>query len=260
VGLCLSIIAIRRDHPHHVYDLWYIFSLTLCAVSILFFYWWYIGWLHPPPTFLYTDTMGKIAYDFIVTSTNAREELYVLLIVSTLLIVPQALGYLLSGIFGCGSPPILVSMVAKMTTWSLIKFFCILSGILTAQTIAAFYAAPLILPKDAPIRAIEALFTMFMSFLIMALYYEATILYNFIIRRPRLHWFESFSRFMTRSVKITKAYGDDSGHNCGWYAGGTGPVWGRALCVEVRQALRLVSPVIARSATGDLMTVQGRLC
>jgi hypothetical protein len=57
-----------------------------------------------------------------------------------------------------------------------------------------------------------------------------------------------------------KAYGDDSGHNCGWYAGGTGPGWGRALGVEVRQALRLVSLVIARSATGDLMTVQGRLC
>ena len=147
-------------------------------------------------------TLPKIAYDFIVTSTNAREELYFLLIVSTLLIVPQALGYLLSGILGCGSPPTLVSMVAKMTTWSLIKFFCILSGILTAQTIAAFYAAPLILPKDAPIRGIEALFTMFMSFLIMALYYKAALLYNFIIRRPRLHWFESFSRFMIRSVKI----------------------------------------------------------
>ena len=29
---------------------------------------------------------------------------------------------------------------------------------------------------------------------------------------------------------------------------------------EVRQALRLFSLVIARSATGDLMTVQGRLC
>src|ERR1700720_2071657 len=57
-----------------------------------------------------------------------------------------------------------------------------------------------------------------------------------------------------------KAYGDDSGHNCGWYAGGTGPVWGRALGVEVRQALRLVSLVITRSATGDLMTVEGRLC
>ena len=30
--------------------------------------------------------------------------------------------------------------------------------------------------------------------------------------------------------------------------------------VEVRQALRLVSLVIARAATGDLVTVKGRLC
>jgi hypothetical protein len=57
-----------------------------------------------------------------------------------------------------------------------------------------------------------------------------------------------------------KAYGDVSGHNCWWCAGGTGPVWRRALGVEVRQALRLVSLVIARAATGDLVTVKGRLC
>jgi hypothetical protein len=57
-----------------------------------------------------------------------------------------------------------------------------------------------------------------------------------------------------------KAYGDVSGHNCRWCAGGTGPVWRRALGVEVRQALRLVSLVIARAATGDLVTVKGRLC
>jgi hypothetical protein len=57
-----------------------------------------------------------------------------------------------------------------------------------------------------------------------------------------------------------ETYGDVSGHNCGWCTGGAGPVWGRPLGVEVRQVLRLVSLVIARSATGDLVTVQGRLC
>lgn len=36
VALCLSILAVRRDHPDHVHTLWYVFSLTLCSVSVLF--------------------------------------------------------------------------------------------------------------------------------------------------------------------------------------------------------------------------------
>jgi len=66
--------------------------------------------------------------------------------------------------------------------------------------------------------------------------------------------------FILSKIIEEKAYGDVSGHNCWWYAGGTGPVWRRALGVEVRQALRLVSLVIARAATGDLVTVKDRLC
>jgi hypothetical protein len=34
VALCLSILAVRRDHPDHVHTLWYVFSLTLCSVSV----------------------------------------------------------------------------------------------------------------------------------------------------------------------------------------------------------------------------------
>ena len=66
--------------------------------------------------------------------------------------------------------------------------------------------------------------------------------------------------FQSILIALCETYGDVSGHNCGWCTGGAGPVWGRPLGVEVRQVLRLVSLVIARSATGDLVTVQGRLC
>lgn len=49
---------------------------------------------------------------------------------------------------GCGSPPILVSTV--VVNWSLIKFFCVLSGILAAQSILTLYGQPYLLPRDAP--------------------------------------------------------------------------------------------------------------
>jgi hypothetical protein len=38
VALCLAILAVRRGHPDHVHTSWYVFSLTLCSVSVLFFY------------------------------------------------------------------------------------------------------------------------------------------------------------------------------------------------------------------------------
>jgi hypothetical protein len=38
VALCVSILAVWRDHTDNAHTLWYVFSLTLCSVSVLFFY------------------------------------------------------------------------------------------------------------------------------------------------------------------------------------------------------------------------------
>jgi DNA-binding protein H-NS len=42
-----------------------------------------------------------------------------------------------------------------------------------------------------------------LSFLIMALYYKAEVLYASMAKHPRLKWFESFTRCMTRFRKGT---------------------------------------------------------
>jgi hypothetical protein len=196
VSLCLSIRTVRRDHPHHVHTLWYVFSLTLCSVSVLFFY-IYKNALAIQGTPL-SGMPGTIAVMFMNASMDVREELYILMTLAALLILPQILSYLISGIFGCGSQPVLVSTVSRIATWSLIKFFCVLSGILAAQSIFALYGNPYLSPKDAPIKLVEALFMNSLSFLIMAIYYKTEVLYASLAAHPRLKWFESFCRFMTR--------------------------------------------------------------
>jgi hypothetical protein len=171
VALCLSILAVRRDHPDHVHTLWYVFSLTLCAVSVLFFYIYENSRaIHSTPLGAMT---GTIAVAFMQASMGVREEIYILLTAGALLVLPQILSYLISGIFGCGSPPILVSAVSRVVTWSLIKFFCVFSRILTAQSILALYGEPYLLTKDAPVKFGEALLMICLSFLIMAIYYKA---------------------------------------------------------------------------------------
>jgi hypothetical protein len=135
-----SILFVRRDHPDHAHTLWYIFSLTLCPVSLLFLY-IFKNATSIQDTLL-SGTPGKIAIVLMNTSMDVREELYLLGALSALLILPQIMSYLISGIFGCGSRPILVSTILRIVTWTLIKFFCVLSGILAAQSIFALYGRP----------------------------------------------------------------------------------------------------------------------
>jgi hypothetical protein len=135
-----------------------VFSLTLCSVSVLFFY-IYDNSLAIQGTPL-GGMPGTIAVMFMKASMDVREEIYILLTVGSLLILPQILSYLISGMFGCGSPP---STVSRIVTWSLIKFFCVLSGILAAQSIFAFYGKPYLLPKDSPAKLVEALLMICLS-------------------------------------------------------------------------------------------------
>lgn len=195
-ALCLSILAVRRDHPDHVHTLWYVFSLTLCSVSVLFFY------IYENSRAIQSTPLGgmagTIAVTFMKASMDVREEIYILLTAGALLILPQILSYLISGIFGCGSPPILVSTVSRLVSWSLIKFFCVLSGILAAQSILSLYGQPYLLPKDAPVKLVEALLMICLSFLLMTIYYKAESLYASMVAYRRLKWLDSVRRFMAR--------------------------------------------------------------
>jgi hypothetical protein len=146
---------------------------------------------------------GTIAVTFMKASMDVREEIYILLTAGALLILPQILSYLISGIFGCGSPPILVSTVSRVVTWSLIKFFCVLSGMLAAQSTLALYGEPYLRLKDAPVKFVEALLMICLSFLIMSMYYKAEGLYASIAAYPRLKWLDSVRRFMVRYRKNT---------------------------------------------------------
>jgi hypothetical protein len=212
VTLFISIMAIRRDHPHHIHTLWYTFSLTLCAVFILLTYAYYTAAPSVSRGTIFSDMPplsglpGRAALFFMHTSMDSSVEILTLLTIGLLLILPQVMSYVISGLFGCASPPILVSTVSKIVTWSFIKFFCVLSGILAATLIAALcgHAPPFLHPlRDATVRCVDALLAISISFLTMAIYYKTDILYKFITRLPCLGWFDSFTRFMTRYEKIT---------------------------------------------------------
>jgi hypothetical protein len=100
VALCVSILAVWRDHTDNAHTLWYVFSLTLCSVSVLFFY------IYENSRAIQSTPLsgmaGTIAVTFVKASMDVQEEIYILLTEGALLILPPILSYLINGIFGCG--------------------------------------------------------------------------------------------------------------------------------------------------------------
>jgi hypothetical protein len=86
-------------HTDNAHTLWYVFSLTL-SVSVLFFY------IYENSRAIQSTPLGgmtgTIAVTFMKASMDVREGIYILLTAGALLILPQILSYLISGIFGCG--------------------------------------------------------------------------------------------------------------------------------------------------------------
>jgi hypothetical protein len=96
-----------------------------------------------------------------------------------------------------------VSKIWTFVTWSLIKFVCVLAGILAAQSIFALYGRPYLYPKDALLKLIEATTMIALSFSIMAMHYRMEVLYAFLVRQRRLKWFGTFCQFMTRCTTVS---------------------------------------------------------
>jgi hypothetical protein len=86
-------------------------------------------------------------------------------------LLPQFMSYLVSGIFGCANRLILVEWITAVITWLVIKFLAVLSGILMAQAIAALYAKPLIVPAMLPLKLLESVMMISLSFIIAGTFY-----------------------------------------------------------------------------------------
>lgn len=197
--LSVSIIAVRRDQQHHVHTVWYIFSLTLCLMLALDLY-IYVSFITER-----RSSFGQAAGDIIIfvfnSSTKVSEEIYILIFIFWILIVPQTLSYIISGIFGCGSRPILISQITAFVIWSLIKSLSVVSGILAALSVFALYGEPYLRPKDSLPLLIKALISISMSFSIMAIYYKMENVFGFIIKHQRLRFASSVHNFLTRCRK-----------------------------------------------------------
>jgi len=127
LAIYLSITKLRRRYSSFVYTIWYLFSLTFC--STLLVAWWAV-------TTGAIDKQGKpqgTAGEVIMWLLNFMMDLKGSLIFTagavSLLIIPQFMAYILSGIFGCASTVTLVRYAMMCTLWFIVKSFAVASSI-----------------------------------------------------------------------------------------------------------------------------------
>ena len=71
----------------------------------------------------------KVLIWYLNTSRDVRGEVAFLSALTGLIVIPQVLSFIASGLFGCARQPIFVSTVVKFAILSLMKCFCVFAAI-----------------------------------------------------------------------------------------------------------------------------------
>lgn len=170
-GLVVATLYLRRKHPGHVFTIWYAFWLMLILFSGLFYYVWANERSIPGSMLSGSSPVGGFIVWFQKTSMDFHDERYLIASIYIVVVLPQVLSYLVSGIFGCANRLVLVEWITAAVTWLLIKFLAVLSGILMAQAIAALYAKPVLHPADLPPKLLQSILMISLSFIVAGVFY-----------------------------------------------------------------------------------------
>jgi hypothetical protein len=138
MAIAACTFLIREEHAGHVYTLWYLFWLTSCCASLIFFYLESLDVLNFDQFYMLRLPEGAPFWQralrwYFGVSTDISGEITLLLLLVGVIAVPQALSFLVSGLFGCGTRPVLIGKIVRFALLCLVKFFCVFSGIAFAR-------------------------------------------------------------------------------------------------------------------------------
>ena len=128
--LVISVWKLRRTHSGHIYVIRLFFSFFFVFFAFLYF----AAALNNVKV---EEVFGEKARKFFVILLDylrdGEGEIKLVLVMVGLVVLPQWLTYVLSGLSGSASPPVFVSQVTDLAIWSLVKFSAALAGIVMAD-------------------------------------------------------------------------------------------------------------------------------
>jgi hypothetical protein len=186
IAAIASIVIFRWRQPRLIYILFYLFYLSLCCASV-----WYIYTRNDPPH----EGFKGIVDEVIKISTDVEGEAVLMITLTILIILPQTLAYLTSGLIGCGYQPLMITAFSKFVLLNLAKFSVVLSGVSAAQ----YLFNPNSIPTIAALRA----YIYFMySFQLIAMYHLFDVVVKEYVQQPP-PFKARFVKFMRRCFDTT---------------------------------------------------------
>lgn len=88
------------------------------------------GWIDGGGSF--QGRSGAAINSFLKFMLDVSFDVYVLITILVLIVLPQCLSYVLAGIFGCASSPIFVGKALSFFVWGIVKSFVVAAGVLLA--------------------------------------------------------------------------------------------------------------------------------
>jgi hypothetical protein len=159
------------------------------------------------------NLLGEVSLWYIKLSVDAKGELAVIATLIGAVIIPQVLSFLISGLFGCGMPPILVSKVTKYAILILIKFLCVFSALVASELIYMMYFSYFHDPDISLIRggylnlyekAAHCLVLLASSFSLSVLYSRSDDAFKYIEdRRVTKAWAKSVTKAWAKMTRFT---------------------------------------------------------
>lgn len=118
---------LSRKHGSDIRVIWYFFALATTLSFILAHWASSYGAIDSKGTF--QGASGEVLSFLLTASLDLHSSIVFCFVVVAILLVPQFISYVLSGLAGCASSPILVGSSIWIVAWGLIKSLAVASGV-----------------------------------------------------------------------------------------------------------------------------------
>lgn len=165
-----SIRQLRKNHGRDVRVVWYLFSLTLvitCGIAS-----WAVsnGALNEHG---FEGELGAFLEKFLSAMLNLEASLTFLLAIAGLIVLPQIIGYFLSGLSGCASAPFLIEGSLSLLVWGLVKSFSVCGGIVISLAVFGMWHDWYTWQQLGLVMTYTSLMLIMFSFIVLLMYREA---------------------------------------------------------------------------------------
>ncbi|MDH2918319.1 MAG: hypothetical protein PXX73_03895 [Sideroxydans sp.] len=128
-----SMSILNRKHGSDIRVAWYLFSLSFVITFVVAFWARQNGAINPQGTFV--GNVGRLLEELLHVMLDLNTDASILLSIVAIIVIPQLLNYILSGLSGCASNPILIKESFKFLIWGFVKSVMVCAGIIFAVAV-----------------------------------------------------------------------------------------------------------------------------